>query len=251
MTVNEADAALTALAADLLEELSAGRALELVAGLAPPRSPDWRTLTPRQLSLAESANPDLPATPDRPGAHHCDICGCADSQQIEPGPDKEYFGADKCAWLCKDANARACESRKLHRYPPRPDLVPDAVLSAVGADDAGQAARAAAQQEPQSGKPAGEQSEPGQQEGWQTPEGWVTTANGSWNARGDWLPPLPAYQAYAHTLMNPAHRSHLLSGSARPHYYAGANYLPAAMYGAEPAQEAPGGQQGRPGRDPA
>ena len=70
-------------------------------------------------------------TPDRPGGHHCDICGCADQEQIEPGPDKDTFGADSAPWMCTDANARACEARARHSYPPRPDLVHGAVLAAL------------------------------------------------------------------------------------------------------------------------
>jgi hypothetical protein len=56
------------------------------------------------------------------------------------------------------------------------------------------------------------------------------------------VPPQPqVHGAYAHTLMNPANRSHLLSGQARPHYYGGANYVHPALYGSEGGQELPGG----------
>jgi hypothetical protein len=204
--------------------------VELTGGLnpAPPRE-----LTPRQLGLSEAANPDLPATPDRPGHEdrrkHCDYCGGTRSELV-PGPD----GADGYR-VCADE--RGCLARHEHRYPPRPDLVPDAVLSAVGDADEAQAARAAQQPAPEP------QSQP-EPEGWRTPEGWVSTANGSWTARGDWLPPLPAYQAYSHTIAGGAHTGHLLSGQPRPHYYAGANYLPMAVYGAEGHEESTSGQQG-------
>jgi hypothetical protein len=239
-----ADAALTALAADLVEELAAGRALELAAGLAdPPRSRGWRTLSPRQLGLAEAANPDLPATPDRPGHEdrrkHCEICGGTRGELV-PGADGEDG-----YWACADE--RECEARKLHRYPPRPDLVPDAVLSAVGLADQQLLPRepAAAQQpEPES------QQEPpeSQQEGWQQRQGWVSSPFGAWDVNGQRHPALPRFDAYAHTLMNPVHRMHLLSGQARPHYYAGPNYVPPGMLsGAEPLEAAGGPQEGSGG----
>jgi hypothetical protein len=256
---NPADAALLGLVNELVDSIAAARYLDLAARHPlpapprdPPRSREWRHLGPRARSMAEGANPDLPATPDRPGKHYCDICGCADPEQIEPGPDKDTFGADDCAWMCTDANARACEARKLHRYPPRPDLVPEAMLSAVDADDAARAARQQAQQQAVSAQAAARQQ-------WHPP-GWQVTGNGSWDEFGTWRPNLPPAQppvppapvvhsAYAHTLMNPHNRAHLLSGQQRPHYYGGhPGYIPPGMAeGAEPAAGAPGGQQVTPG----
>ncbi len=239
MSSDIADAAFVSLAADLLEELAAGRALELAAGLEPSRSPDWRTLSPRQLGLAEAANPEYRqhgVTPDRPGAErHCDYCGSARAELV-PGADGEDG-----AWLCRDE--RQCLARKEHRYPPRPDLVPEAVLSAVGLADRQLLPREPAAAQPAPAEP--QQEEP--QEGWQQPQGWQVSQYGAYDVNGQWHPALPRFDAYAHTLMHPANRSHLLSGQGgRPHYYAGANYVPPALYGAEPAQE---GTSGQPGTD--
>jgi len=149
--------------------------------------------------------------------------------------------------MCTDANARACEARKLHRYPPRPGLVPEAMLSAVDADDAARAARQQAQQQAVSAQAAARQQ-------WHPP-GWQVTENGSWDEFGTWRPNLPparplvppapvAHSAYAHTLMNPHNRAHLLSGQQRPHYYGGhPGYIPPGMAGgSESAAGAPQGQ---------
>jgi hypothetical protein len=244
---NDAELALAQVAADLIESISLARAAELAAVL-PGKPRDWRSLGPRARGMAESAGmPREGATPDRPGEHYCDICGCADQDQIEPGPDAEHFGADKAAWMCKDANARACEARKLHRYPPRPDLVPEAMLSALDADDAAQAARKQAQQQ----QAVAAQAAARQQ--WHPP-GWQVTENGSYDEFGTWRPNLPpvhplvppapvVHSAYSHTLMNPHNRTHLLSGQQRPHYYGGhSGYIPPGLYGAEGHQEAPQGQ---------
>lgn len=242
-----AQQALVGLCNQLVDQIAAGRAevavrqaLALSAPPDPPRSREWRDLGPAALGFAQAANPDLPVTPDRRGGHYCDICGCADEKQIQPGPDAEHFGADRCAWMCKDE--RACEARKLHRYPPRPDLVPEAFLSALGQEDEARAARSrppAGQQEPPAGQePAAGQQEPARQEEPPVP-GWTFTPFGSMDPLGSFHP-APQYGPYAHTLMNPQHRAHLLSGQPRPHYYGGAHYI--APEGADSQQD---GQQGQ------
>ena len=234
MSDNDAEGALLELASSLVDEVAAARLVLTGHGPAPPRE-----LTPRQLGLAGAANPDLPATPDRPGhedrRRHCDYCGGTRSELV-PGPDGED-GYRVCA------DERGCLARHEHRYPPRPDLVPDAVLSAVGLADQQLLPR----------QPAAAQSAQ-QQEGWWQPQGWQVSQYGAYDVNGQWHPALPRFDAYAHTIAGGAHTGHLLSGQTglrRPHYYAGANYLPVAMYGAEGHEEAPGGQQGGSGGAPA
>ena len=252
MTVNEADAALTALAADLLEELSAGRALELAAGLAPPRSPDWRTLGPRALGMSEAANPDYAAhgvTPDRPGRKSCAYCGR--TGDLEPGPDKDWLG-DKADHFCTDS--RACIAARERRWPPRPDLVDSAMLSAVGADDA-RAAVAARQQADQ------QQAAPEPQQEYAVAPGWqYAGANGSIDANGTWRPPvlLPAPPArpaaFRHTL------AHYYGFQATVHtlasHYGAASFVPpvspdAAQDGSQSATDGPGQASPAPAADRA
>ena len=232
MSDNEADAAFTALAADLLEEISAGRALQLVAGLEPPRSRDWRTLSPRQLSLAD--NHDL-ATPDRPGRPHCAYCGRTGA--LADGPDAEWLG-DKADKFCSDE--RACIAARERRYPPDPSKVPPALMDLAGRQDDAEAARAAHQQAVQQQEPQSQQPESQQQ-----PVRGLAAYGGWYDRLGQWhAPAQPQFAAYAHTLMNPVHRSHLLSGQSRPHYYAGPGHIPMAVYGSEGHEETSPGQQG-------
>jgi hypothetical protein len=209
-TDTDTELALAGIAASLIDDIVVARSLELAAGLAPaPAQRDWRSLGPRARGLAEAANPDYRAhgvTPDRPGhedrTRHCEICGATRGTLI-PGAD-----GPAGAWTCE--NERECEARKLHRYPPRPDLVPDAVLTALSAqDEAAQAARTGQQQVSE----AAEQAVARQM--WHPP-GWTPggPGEGSWDEFGQWHPSLPparpmlpfppqAHGAYAHTLMNP------------------------------------------------
>ena len=243
---------LVAFCSDLVSQIASGRAeaavrqeLAKTAPPEPPRSREWRHHAALALSTAEAANPDLPATPDRPGEHHCDICGCADEKQIQPGPDAEHFGPDKAAWMCRDE--RACEARKNHRYPPRADLVPDAVLAALSATDEEHARR----RQQQAPVPPAAQQETAQEQ--ETMPGWqVVPGVGAYNLRGDFIPAPPQYEAYGHTLMNPAHRAHLLSGQARPHYYGGhPGYIPpGVLSGGQSPDEVQGGQDRRTGIPP-
>lgn len=248
MTTDDAEGALLELASSLVDEVAAARALEaigLAAGLESPpsaRPRDWRTLSPRQLGLAESANPDYAehgATPDRPGhadrRRHCEICGGTAGTLI-PGADGEGG-----AWTCADE--RECEARKLRRYPPRPDLVPDAVLSAVGAADDAEAASAARQQAAQQQAVA----EQAAAEQMASPRGWgPATPEGTWDEFGTWHPPLPAARplvppvpaAHRHTL------AHCYGYQSRVHslatYYGAASHIPASWHDAGSPQEEPG-----------
>jgi hypothetical protein len=244
-----AETAFLALAADLAAEIRAGKALELelvAPAPAPPR--DWRSLGPRALGLAEAANPEYRAhgvTPDRPGhERHCDYCGSTRAELV-PGIDGEDG-----AWTCRDE--RQCLARKAHRWPPRPDLVPDAVLTALSRADDTQAAQAARTGQQQVQEAAAQAVA---RQMWHPP-GWTSggPGEGSWDEFGTWhpglppasplLPPPPAvHGAYAHTLMNPHNRTHLLSGQQRPHYYGGhPGYIPPGVVsGAQSAAELPGG----------
>jgi len=237
MTTDDAEGALLELASSLVDEVAAARLVLTGHGPAPPRE-----LTPRQLGLAGAANPDLPATPDRPGhedrRRHCDYCGGTRSELV-PGPDGED-GYRVCA------DERGCLARHEHRYPPRPDLVPDAVLSAVGLAD-----QQLLRRQPTAAQPAPPVTAPGaglpSGGGAEVPVNEFAAYGGWYDHLGQWhAPALPQFNAWSHTITGGAHTGHLLSGQTgqrRPHYYAGPAYLPMAVYGAEPAQEtSPGGQ---------
>jgi hypothetical protein len=231
-TDTDAELHLAGFARDLVLELAAAEAVSMAAGL--PKPP--KKLPPRQRGAAEAANPEYRAhgvTPDRPGAErHCDYCGSARAELV-PGADGEDG-----AWLCRDE--RQCLARKEHRWPPRPDLVLEGIMAALAAADEDDARRRE-QYRQQAVQPA-QQREPERQQQ-ETMPGWQAVPGvGAYNLRGDFIPALPAYDAYAHTLMHPANRTHLLSGQQRPHYYGGAGYVPPGVVsGAESARELPGG----------
>lgn len=227
MSESDAELALSSIAADLITEITAARALEaleLAAGL--PGKP--RELTPRQRDLAD--NHDR-ATPDRPGRPHCAYCGGTAGKLI-PGPDEEFLG-DKADHFCADE--RACIARRERRYPPDPSKVPSALMDLAGDADEAEASAAARQQAAQQQAVAGQAAA----EQMASPRGWQpATPEGTLDEFGTWHPPLPPVRpmvppAYGHTLMYAHNRSHLLSGQSRPHYYAGANYIPVAVYGSE------------------
>jgi hypothetical protein len=231
---NAAELAMTALARDLVEELAAGRAIEMTAGLAPARPRDPRTLTPTQLSLAEAANPDLPAAPDRPGhgdrQKHCDYCGGTRGELV-PGPDGEDG-----YWLCADE--RGCIARHAHRYPPRPDLVPSAALDVAAAADAARISRQPVHDVVSLSGP--EVTDSGQAGPGPGELGWFDS-EGGWHAPGGvW-----AASPWGHTLRNPAHRSHLLGPHAAGlygHLYRPSRY--SQILSGQQAEETSPGQAG-------
>jgi len=223
MTTDDAEGALLELASSLVDEVAAARLVLAGHGSSPPRE-----LTRRQRDLAD--NHDC-ATPDRPGRPHCAYCG-GTAGKLVPGPDKEFLG-DKADHFCQDE--RACIARRERRYPPDPSKVPSALMDLARRQDEAEAARQPALPAPE---PPGSQ-----QEGWQEPQGWQVSQYFAWDVNGQWHPALPRFDAYAHTIAGGAHTGHLLSGQTgqnRPHYYAGPNYLPMAVYG---SQEGAGGPQ--------
>ena len=243
----EAELALAGVAADLIESISLARAAEIAAsGVLPAPPRDWRDLGPLVLGLAEAANPDYRqhgVTPDRPGhedrRRHCEICGSTRTPLVA-GADGEDG-----AYICDLGHARECEARKTHRYPPRPDLVPEAVLSAVSAEDARLArlsAPAPAQQE---------EPEPEYQP-------YVySNQYGAYDKQGGWHPAPDRFYAdawaaspWGHTLRNPAHHGHLLGPQAAGLYGhgTGRSAYSAAVAGQQAQRSAPGGQGGQRAR---
>jgi hypothetical protein len=250
---DDAAGALLELASSIVDEVAAVRIALVAAGQHDPARP--RQLTPGQLALAEAANP--PEYQRRPGPSavvplvkaekSCGYCGNPDASQLTGGDDQRYGFEDD--WICSPEHERSCISRRERRWPPRPDLVDPVLMSAVGDADAAQAARQQLQQQ------ASVAAESVARQQWHPP-GWQVTEHGSWDEFGTWRPNLPparplvpfvqphADLASVHTLQNKVNRSHLLSGQARPHYYAGAGHIPLALYGSDGHEEAPGGQPG-------
>jgi len=155
MGETDAELALAAVTADLVESIALARAAELAAVLpghdpGPPRPPTWG-LTPTQLHLA--ANRDE-ITPVRKGAKKwCGFCGNTREDQLEPGADQQNFKTPD-DWLCKDEHERACHARHSRRFAPDPGKVPSALMKVAGDYDAARAARQAAQQQQARPRPA-------------------------------------------------------------------------------------------------
>ena len=217
--------ALVSLCNDLVNDIATARSeaavrqalLALSAAPDPPR--DWRTLGPSALGFAKAAAD--PVVPDRAGHEdhqkHCEICGSTRTPLVAgiDGPQG--------AWVCADGHERECEARQLKRFPPRPDRVPEAFLTALEREDEIRAARhqqpLAGQQEPpeQQQEPAGQQLA--------VPPGWqMPTANGTYDQNGQWrppvsyTPPVPRYDPWQHTMRNPQHRQHLVGPVAADLY---------------------------------
>jgi hypothetical protein len=229
------------LCSQLIDDLAAARYLELAARHplpgpppAPPRRPAPGELTPTQAHL--SANREE-ITPDRPGHERwCDYCGSTRADLV-PGDD-----GPEGAWVCRDE--RQCLARKEFRYPPDPSRVPPAFLAAARAHDEAQAARQEpARQEPaRQQEPAGEEPAEPAQSGAEVPVSQDSSFTGWYDHLGQWhAPGLPQFDAFAHTLMHPHNRTHLLSGQVRPHYYGGPHYVPPGVLSGQQdgAQEEP------------
>lgn len=255
---DETELALAQVAADIIESISMARAMELAAGL-PGRE---RVMGPREHEVARHANPDYARLrgipPLDPGAEKwCSYCGNSKESELVPGPDHEHGFSD---WMCKDSLDRHCQARHERRWPPMPEKAEPILMKLARMQDDAAAARQQwgqphqQEHEPadRQDKPAGQQAEPPSQ--YAVPPGWqFATQNGVYDVHGTWHPPvqLPVappsrFDAYAHTLMNPAHRAHLLSGQPRPHYYGGPHYVPpGVLSGQEGAQAQHEPEQGR------
>ena len=200
--VSGADRALVSLCNELVDSIAAGRAIEAQVKLAASRAaekppPDWRDLGPLALGVDHQAAAD-PVVPDRAGhqdrREHCEICGSTRT------PLAAGIDGPGGAWVCADGYERQCEARQLRRFPPRPDRIPEAALSALEREDEVRAARHR-QQEP-----------PAAQE--ETDFGEISETGAFTPPRdpyGRWQPPPPGPgSGWHHTLRNPQHRSHLL-----------------------------------------
>jgi hypothetical protein len=179
------------------------------------------------LAMKFSVNNDQ-ATPEDPSASQwCDFCGNSAPDDLEPGVD----GPERPEMACRDDLLDECVARRERRYPPDLARVPqwifdaqarltdegtrDMIVAACGAAlgdylelmapavAAGDELELAAQQQPHF-------------------PGWVSTEHGVVNTRGDWFPAPPpnpnlnwAHINWQHSLRNPAHRTHLISGGAR------------------------------------
>lgn len=245
----DAELALAAVAADLIESISLARAAEMAAGL-PGRE---RVMGPREREVARHANPDYAKLrgipPLDPSAEKwCSYCGNSNPVQLVPGPDHEHGFDD---WMCRDELDRHCQARHERRWPPMPERAEPVVMKlARQADDAQAARQQARQQQAAVAQAVARQM-------WHPP-GWTSVpGEGSVDEFGQWRPPQPparpliplAPQAhgYEHTLAGGAYKGHLLSGQWRPFYYGGhPGHVPPALYGSEPAQEGP---QEMPGTD--
>jgi hypothetical protein len=236
------DDALTALCADIIEEITAAKALELAGGLptghdsrpAHWTDPDrWPELTRTQLVLAQAA-----ADPVKPGGkqQQCDLCG--GHGDLVPGVDGPS-GYHVCA------DERACEARKNHDYPPRADRVPEALLSAAERADAGSSAGSGAGSAAGSG---GQQHDPPPEE-----RAYVGAYGGWYDREGNFHAPgwgqLSAFMrsqsgAWSHAISGGAHTGHLLSGQPRPAHYGGP-----VLQEAQQAAQPPARQQPRTVRD--
>jgi hypothetical protein len=236
-----ADMALAALKRDLIEELALSAAVQLAGGDPgiPAPQPRPRPLTPRQLGLAEAANPDLPVTPEDPAAEKwCGYCGNSDEHEFGQ-PDLEHLG-DKAERFCADEHLDACLARRTRRYPPRPDLVEPVILELAGhadgqEDEEPTPVLAAGQDPAVAARLELARSQAGRQE---------VSDSGSFNPTGGYRAPadpwIPVhFDHWGHTIRGGAHTGHLISGGARWPGHSGAQghlgTVAAAQQPAEPA----------------
>jgi hypothetical protein len=188
------------------------------------------------------------AGPDRPGAGaFCDYCGATENLVHRDGE----------GWGCADTDG--CCARRETRFPPDPGRVPEWLLDILAeraapvkaaAGPGGEAADALAALASDlvdevavaraielAGQLGGEVLE--------LAAGLPVQALPPRDpGTGQFQPPGPqpgVSFSSPHTIAgNPAHRAHLLSGQARPHYYPGPGHIPLHLYGLEGHEEAPG-----------
>jgi len=200
---DETELALAQLAADVVNDLSTARILELAAA-----GQAARVMGPREHEVARHANPDyqkLRGIPplDPAAGKWCSYCGNSDPGQLVPGPDHEHGFND---WMCRDELDRHCQARHERRWPPRPDLAEPVLMKLARQADEADAARLSRQQ------PAARQEPAAQQE---TMPGWQAVPGvGTYNTKGDFLPALPQFNPLAHLISGGAPMPHTIAGGA-------------------------------------
>ena len=203
METDETQLVLAGLAADLIEEISLARALEM-SGLPA------RVMGPREHEVARHANPDYQKLrgipPLDPGARKwCGYCGNSDPDQLVPGPDHEHGFND---WMCKDSLDRHCQARHERRWPPMPSRAEPVLMKLARQADEAQAARQVPRPAPQ----PEQQQEPAQQEPAKPPvPGWQFSPFGSIDPFGSFHPAMQA-SPLSHLISGGASMSHAISG---------------------------------------
>jgi hypothetical protein len=212
--MSDAEQALAALARDLIEEISAGKALELAAGQGqdhPPR-PLVFGLTPAQLALA--ANRDMITPVIKGSGKWCGYCGNVNASQLEPGADQQKFGTPD-DWMCKDEHMRACLARHDRRFPPDPSRPPAELMRWAREADEAKVREIFARIEA-----AGNQTASGRRSGREVTEAGEEEAAQPAQQAGPPVPqavPVPG-GAWSHTLQAAHNRTHLLGHQAAQLY---------------------------------